>query len=308
MIVYDDDNLSLEKVNQWADFWYYEIGVNVIPANTKEKITYETWLPWQDKPIPEELHKFRKENGEYGKGIAVVLGKIWRGPYQGQYLNGIDCDNKKAIEEICSNKEKTISLQQLANRTLVEQHADEPNRMHIYIRSKKPFRKKSSNNTNLELLKKINANDIPAFEVKGLGQHGIFFCNPSIHQNGYPYQIIGTKEPVLCDEFEIHLNNICKRYGIQYLEYSNEDDQKNQSYSGKIPIQDLFQPDFVILEGNNRHEGLLRVMESLLKRNQSILDLEQIKCLSQVWNQNNCKPPLDEFNFKKQWKCALKFK
>ena len=67
MVVYDDDNLSLEKINQWADFWYYEIRVNVIPANTKEKITYETWLLWQDKPIPEELHKFRKENSEYGK-------------------------------------------------------------------------------------------------------------------------------------------------------------------------------------------------------------------------------------------------
>ena len=304
MVVYDDDNLSLEKINQWADFWYYEIGINVIPANTKEKITYEAWLPWQDQPIPEELHKFRKENGEYGKGIAVVLGKIWRGPYQGQYLNGIDCDNKKAIKEICNYRGKTISLQQLADWTIVEQHTDEPKRMHIYIRSKKPFRKKSTNNTNPELLKKINANDIPAFEVKGLGQHGIFFCTPSIHQNGYPYQIIGTKEPVLCDEFENHLDNICKSYGIQYLDdYSNDD----PTYSDKIPIKNLFQPDFVILEGNNRHEGLLRAMESLLKRNQGILDLEQIKQFAQIWNQKHCEPPLDNKEFEKQWECATKF-
>ena len=92
---------DIESINEGADFWYYEIGVNVIPANTKEKKTFENWLPWQDKSIPKELHEFRKKNGEYGKGIAVVLGKLWRGKYQGQFLNGIDCDNKKSIEEIC---------------------------------------------------------------------------------------------------------------------------------------------------------------------------------------------------------------
>ena len=24
-------------LNEWSDFWYYQIGVNVIPANTKDK-------------------------------------------------------------------------------------------------------------------------------------------------------------------------------------------------------------------------------------------------------------------------------
>ncbi|HET9806152.1 MAG TPA: bifunctional DNA primase/polymerase, partial [Nitrososphaeraceae archaeon] len=302
----NNNNNINNSINQWADFWYYEKGVNVIPANTKEKITFVNWSHCQDEPIPEEMHELRKNNGEYDKGIAIVLGKIWRGKYQGQYLNGIDCDNRKAIEEICSYGNTTISLQQLANWTIVEQHEDQPDRMHVYIRSTKPFRKKSSNNTNPELLKKIDANDIPAFEVKGLGQHGIFFCTPSIHKNGDPYQIIGTKEPVLCDEFENHLNNICKKHGIQYLDdYSNNDD--DPTHSDKIPIKDLFQPDFVILEGNNRHEGLLRAMESLLKRNQGILDLEQIKQLAQIWNQKHCEPPLDNKEFERQWECATKF-
>ena len=157
--------------NKWTDFWYYERGVNPIPANTEKKETHENWSQWQDKSIPVELHEQRKKNGEYSKGIAIVLGKIHRGKYQGQYLNGIDCDNKKAIEEICNYQDKTISLQKLANWTIVEQHQDDPERIHIYIRSTRPFRKKSSNKINLELLKEIDANDIPAFEVKGLGQH-----------------------------------------------------------------------------------------------------------------------------------------
>ena len=154
-----------KEFNKHIDFWYYEIGVNIIPANTKTKETFENWSQWQDKSIPKELHEFRKKNGEYDKGIAIVLGQIWRGKYSGQYINGIDCDNRKAIEEICSYKDNTtISLQQLANWTIVEGHIDEPDRMHIYIRSTRPFKKKSSNKTNPELLKKLNNDDIPAFE------------------------------------------------------------------------------------------------------------------------------------------------
>jgi hypothetical protein len=36
----------------WADFWRHKIGVNVIPADTQKKVTYESWSEWQDKPIP----------------------------------------------------------------------------------------------------------------------------------------------------------------------------------------------------------------------------------------------------------------
>ena len=88
--------------NEWADFWYYEIGVNVIPADTEKKETYENWSQWQDKSIPDELYEQRKRNGEYKKGIAIVTGKLWRDKHKGKYLIGIDCDNKKAIEEICT--------------------------------------------------------------------------------------------------------------------------------------------------------------------------------------------------------------
>ncbi len=52
--------LSSNEINKWADFWHSHIGVNVIPANTKNKQTYENWLQWQDKPISDELHEQRK--------------------------------------------------------------------------------------------------------------------------------------------------------------------------------------------------------------------------------------------------------
>jgi hypothetical protein len=47
-------------------------------------------------------------------------------------------------------------------------------------------------------------------------------------------------------------------------------------------------------------------MESLLQNNRKI-QLADIKQMAQIWNQNHCAPPLDEKEFDKQWKCALKF-
>ena len=85
-----------------------------------------------------------KRNGEYNKGIAIITGPIWRGKNKGKYLIGIDCDNKKAIEEICTKDGNTISLQELAKWTIVEQHKDNPDKAHIYIMSTKPFKNKSS--------------------------------------------------------------------------------------------------------------------------------------------------------------------
>jgi hypothetical protein len=156
-------------INEWADFWRYTIGVNIIPADTKNKVIYEKWSEWQDKPISEELHNQWKSENKFSNGIAVILGKVWHNKQKsGLYLNGIDADNLKAVQEICSRNGKTITLQELAQWTLVEPHPDDTNRAHVYIYSqRKPFAKKSSDKTTLESIKKIESNDIPAIEVKG---------------------------------------------------------------------------------------------------------------------------------------------
>ena len=140
--------LSSNEINKWADFWHYQIGVNIIPADTKEKKTYENWSQWQDKPIPDELHEQRKKNGEYNKGIALIPGKIWRGPFKGKYLVAIDLDNKKAIEEFCRN-----GLEELKQRTLVEQTSN-PEKMHIYFIVEREIPNKASDKSMLRFLKK----------------------------------------------------------------------------------------------------------------------------------------------------------
>ena len=66
----------LDDYNGWADFWRVDIGVNVIPADTKNKIT-QSWLEWQNKPIPDKIHNEWKDTGAFSKGMAVILGKVW---------------------------------------------------------------------------------------------------------------------------------------------------------------------------------------------------------------------------------------
>ena len=298
-----NNDSNINSINYFADFWYYQIGVNVIPADTKEKKTYENWSQWQDKPISDDLHEQRKKNSEYNKGIAIVTCQIWRGKNKGKYLNGIDCDNRKAIEEICTKEGKTLSLQKLAKWTIVEQHKDNPDKAHIYIISTRPFKNKSSTAINSKLVDDINNNDIPAIEVKC--EKRIMFVSPSMHRDGYPYEIQDCKEPALCNEFEYHLNNIFKKYGILYLDSNNTND--NNSYSNLIPIDELFKSETTILEGQNRHEAVLRISESLIQRNKKILSLDKIKELAYEWNQQHCKPPFDDKEYERQWNDALKF-
>ena len=200
-------------------------------------------------------------------------------------MNVIDADNLKAIEEICTYNGKTFSMQDLAKWTLVEQHPDNREKAHIYIYSQhKP-------------------------EVKGEGGKSTSFCCPSIHEDGYRYQILVTQEPVICNDFEGHVDNICKKYGLGYIWNGNCGNgyDNGKSSSNLIPIEELFKPDTKVLTGHNRHEAILRVMESLISRNKGSMSLYDIKALASKWNSDHLVPPLDYKDFEKQWKCAIEF-
>jgi P4 family phage/plasmid primase-like protien len=290
------------QIDQWADFWYYEIGVNVIPANTKEKITHQNWSQWQDKSIPMEEHESRKKNGYYKNGIAIILGRIWRGRYEGKYLVAIDLDNQKAIEEFCRD-----NLDRLKQRTLVEQHAD-TNKMHIYFIVDREIPSKASDKTNKEIISKIDTNEIPALEVKSTSK-GIMFCSNSPYKNGSHYRILGTLKPNEYEAWGIQeqVSIICDKYNIPYGFNSNSNSD-NYVYNDIGPsIQELFTPGTKILEGHNRNLGILRVMDSLLFKNMGILSLEQIKKLAYERNQELCVPPIDNKDFEKQWEQSLKW-
>jgi hypothetical protein len=116
---------------------------------------------------------------------------------------------------------------------------------------------------------------VPAYEVKSTGKT-IMSCSPSPLESGFRYSILGINEPAVLneqqtDDLEKHINSICKKYGIGYL------DNVNKNGKSLTPIEELFRPGYKILKGHNRHEGLLRAMDSLIKRNKDIFSLDKIR-------------------------------
>jgi hypothetical protein len=100
----------VEDYNLWSDFWYYTIGVNVIPAHTKKKKTFIDWKRWQTEPIPEELHDRWKKENRFADDMAIIVGKSWRYDHIGEYWIFVDLDNLKTIEEFCDGQGKPTRL------------------------------------------------------------------------------------------------------------------------------------------------------------------------------------------------------
>ena len=281
MTITDTNNLappSNDDYNGWADFWRHKIGVNVIPADTRKKVTYESWSEWQDKPIPQELHNDWKAQNAFSNGMAIIPGKVWhRADKSGLYFTFIDLDTKRAIEEICTRDGKMTSLQEMAQKFIVEQHRDDLDKAHIYFYSPIPFANKSS-----------DANT--AIEVKGLGEHGIAFCSPSIHKNKdpddkdeYRYEIMVQTQPTTltaeqAKEFMQHIDNIYKKHNVEYLEKH----RKNQLDS-----------DSKIHKGT-RHDSMISIANSLLFRYGGNGKSEQeLKNIFTGINDARCEPPLE---------------
>lgn len=283
-------------------FWYYEIGVNCIPFDSKNKTTNIKWSIWQDQSIQDEIYQIWKKNRLFNKGIAIISGKIWRGHNKAKYLVCIDIDNKEGLDRFLSHFEEFDSLAKLSRKTLIEQHKDDLERAHIYFISEIPLIKRSRFGETNQNASKISSGAIPAIEVKSEGKHGVIIVSPSIHKNGYLYEIIGTTKPTTLNleqsnKLEDTLKKICEGDNGNRIRHENN----------QIHIEDLFKDNFEIYEGNNRHGYLLRAMESLIQRYKNILSEKRIIKLSQEWNQDHCRPPLDEKEFEKQWKDAKSF-
>ncbi|MGD9534538.1 MAG: hypothetical protein AB7V56_12315 [Candidatus Nitrosocosmicus sp.] len=293
---------NVQSFNDWADFWRYVCGLNVIPANSRKKETYERWSQWQNEGISEEQHKEWKQNNSFSNGIAIMSGKVWhKEELKDYYLCFFDLDNEKAIEEVCNNVFRVKSIDELAQQTIVEQHLDNKSKAHVYFYTKHILKKKGSDVTKLK--DRIESNEIPAIEVKCLGEHGIAICTPSIHEKGCNYEIIrNTKLGIFNgEEIEDKLFKIYERYGLLV------GTESNNGKTSKISIEELLRPDFVIEAGHNRHEAVLRVIEHYYLKYRESKSLDEIYDISWKWNLNHCKPPLSQSDFERQINDGLKF-
>ena len=212
----------MQSLNEWADFWRYQVGGNLIPADTRNKRPVVEWKQYQNDPVPEEQHQQWKRENAFKDGMAIIAGKVWHNAAKKNlYVILVDLDNQKAIDEFCTRNGVITPLSELAKSVIVEQHKDQPDKAHIIFYATHPFPKKSSDIAVLS--SRLDSNQVPAIEVKGAGEHGLLFVTPSPHKNGHNYEIIGTKEldTIAVDAFESHIDNIYSKYGIPYLNGNN---------------------------------------------------------------------------------------
>jgi hypothetical protein len=212
-------------------------------------------------------------------------------------LIGVDLDNKIAIEEFCiRDGQKAFSLEELAQQTIVEQHNDDPGRVHVYFLSERPYAKKSSDVFN----KKFDPHSMPAIEVKGDGEHGMLFCSPSIHRNGYRYEIIGTKVPAIVNhDYELHIDNICRKYSLAYLD--------DNTFESKVA--GLVEPSHRNKEGH-RHNTLAVINHYIYKNAYKLpeeqLSKQQLEDIILKYNREQNEPPLPDPEVDRMFHDALR--
>jgi putative DNA primase/helicase len=285
--------------NDWADFWRYKIGVNVIPAVTKYKKPRAGiyWREWQQKPITDEQHESWKKQGAFDEGMAIIVGRVWhRKDRLGCYLAAIDCDNEAGIRIFCQDSPRTSAL-----KTLIEQHPDNPNKCHIYFYTPKIIPKKSSDSVNPRLRSAILNNEIPGIEIKGDGSHGIMYVTPSPHEGGTNYEIIGIHEPDMLDADRTdHLLSIIQSRLAQFgLSWATD--------TPMMSMRDILDDSALVQQGHNRHEAILRYAESIYATAPPTITDQVVFEMVKAKNTMMCDPPLDESDLRRQVRDAKNF-
>ena len=233
-----------EAVKAWRS-----AGFNVIPAFTKEKLVKVRWKQWIDNLLPDEQYGEWYTIGAYKNGLAIMLGKVYHDARNSDPLFGIgiDCDNQRGIELVLTAfGYKTLS--EASNYLIVEQHRDQKYKAHFIFYSHSPLPRKGSylpptEGDNLDM------KEAPRVEIKGAGD--LLFVSPSIHKNGYPYEIPkgGTMDPDIIDNLQRRLEETFKKYGISYANNVvtttyNNGIEIGLNEDGKIPVEVLFDPEY----------------------------------------------------------------
>jgi hypothetical protein len=288
----------------------FPIDVNLIPFNSQAKVPLKgiSWKEYQNKPIPDEIK--RKWIGEnlYDYGRALYTGKIWNGPFKGKYLVCIDLDNELAMKEFIdysSNLFSVNSLEELSEKTIVEQHRDAKyKRAHIYVITDSQIKKRG------RISNKPDDDEIPQLEVKS-DSTTVVICSPSIHKNGFPYEIVGTFKPHVLDTKESKkLDSLLDQL---YSKYDNKSSHTKNSLHSNLPneLKEIAQSlhigncKFIIKEGT-RDAMLLSFANSMLSRHRNS-EVGKLKDLLYKVNQSLCDKPLSDNQVERIWNQVSKY-
>ena len=293
------------NMNDGANFWYYEIGVNIIPVNSKLKNEKDpdkkkgfckiSWSKYETEELDEKTFKQWKEQALFGQGIAIIGGYVWRGQFKGMYLVMIDTDNQLGFDEMYPK-----GTQSVKDHTLMEQHIDMPHKAHTYFYLERPIKNKRVSGSEDKL-------GHPAIEIKSDGPDGIHIVSPSIHFGGYRYEIVSNgRFPKVrkADDVEQHIDQICKKYDISYL-----GTEQRFGYE-ETDFQKYIKPDFKIGESEGRRPALLVVCNHYFWERQEKLDdldmFNEVLMLARKWNEEHCTVLLSDDQVEYQNECAFK--
>lgn len=282
-------NYSIGNYNEWADFWFYQMKVNVVPFDTRNRLPIiSSYKQYQNTRIPiTEFEKWKKE-GKFSAGMAIFPGKLYHNDdgkddnnHDDLYLVAIDLDRKEAINEFCTLNGKIISINELGLKTIVEQHHDDINRAHVYLLSPIPFPNKGPDST-------------LGIEIKSKAEHGIMYCCNSIHKNGYRYQVLGVKKPLILSKSQAlemiqHINGICKKHSLQYVDKDSSINPELKRIIKSLSFRN--NSEIMILEGQ-RHSSMLSIGNSILFHHyqEDESNIEKLRIFFDEINQRYCKP------------------
>lgn len=252
---------------------YTDKGLNVIPLVHGQKLPlagFDLSRSFTIKTSEAELKSY------FGNGvrhnIGVVTGSI-------SQLIVIDIDGEKTNSTFLQCIDQLPSIKNKIANTL---GATSGKGLHFYLRIPSVEFPLGIETTTL-----LNGQD---GEIRVKGNRGYVVAPPSLHPNG-----------------KIYRSNDKELQSINMEEWRQLLSAFGTSEQTRRPIHDLFAPQYKIAAGNNRHEDLLRVMESLIARNHEFLSEIEIRKWAHDWNRQHCGPPLSDEEFERQWRDAKKF-
>ena len=206
---------STIHVNQWVDYWFYQVGVNPLPRVEKRPII--KYKEYNNKRIPEELLNQWNSEDKFNNNMCIMVGKIsghtdtLNYARKGLYLNFADLDNQLAIDKFCTYKGKQFTIDEMAKIVILVQHSDDPTHCHVYWLASKALAKRTLDKEKKNL-GQIRNNQLPAIEIKAAGD--VAFCPGGYHESGNPYEPIGTNELFIIEELGEHIESICRKYKL----------------------------------------------------------------------------------------------
>lgn len=296
---------SIKTQNDGARFWREFIGVEALPANSKEKKPLYPWKPYQTTPSTDKEFQDWIDTNAFANGVCILTGKVRHRPErQNLFFVMIDGDKPDGIRELFTrNGYAPPTLQEVAEKWIVEQHKDRPEKAHFGFYSPIRFSEKWPD-------------PILGLEIRCEDSDGktnrVVTVTPSIHKDGHPYEIIGTKDPVVLSELQAlelkqHINQICMRNGIEYLTKTGSNSKKLDPKIKKMTRSLKLDDSIKIMEGQ-RNDILIAIADSILFNHSHKHSEEELRKYFDLINEQLCKPePLATEELDRVWQSSLRF-